>query len=162
MGSLKIGDWAKISGPYGSFTFEGEFDRIGLLSGGIGITPLRSICKYCTDLGLGTDIILLYGNKNQTDIAFNEDLDAMQKRNVNLRVEYTVDRPNPGWTGRIGYIDSNMIVDAMPDYMNRVFYTCGPPMMVEAMQEELKYIGVSEKQIRVERFAADSISQNTR
>lgn len=158
--ALKIGDWARISGPYGNFTFEGEHDRIGLLSGGIGITPLRSICKYCTDLGLGTDIILLYGNQSQTDIAFMEDLSEMQERNANLRVEYTIDRPSPDWTGRVGYIDSRMIMDVIPDYMNRVFYTCGPAAMVEAIQEELKEIGVSEKQIRAERFAANSIAYN--
>jgi ferredoxin-NADP reductase len=161
LNSLKIGDWARISGPYGNFTFEGEYDRIGLISGGIGITPLRSICKYCTDLGLATDIILLYGNQNETDIAFIEDLKEMQKKNLDLRVELTIDRPSPGWKGRVGYIDSGMIMDVMPDYMNRVFYTCGPPAMVEAIQKELKDIGVSEKQIRVERFAPNSIVQNS-
>jgi len=26
--SLKTGDWVKISGPYGNFTFEGEFKKL--------------------------------------------------------------------------------------------------------------------------------------
>lgn len=37
--ALKAGDWVRIAGPYGNFTFEGEFEKIGMLSGGIGITP---------------------------------------------------------------------------------------------------------------------------
>lgn len=40
-------DTLKIDGPYGKMTFEGVYDKIALLSGGIGITPMMSICKYC-------------------------------------------------------------------------------------------------------------------
>ncbi len=161
LNSLSIGDWAKISGPFGNFTFDGEYDRIGLLSGGIGITPLRCICKYCTDLEIGTDIVLLYGNQSPTDIVFMEELREMQRKNTKLKVEFTIDRPSPEWVGKVGYIDSQMIRDVMPDYMNRVFYTCGPPAMVETIQKELEEIGVSDEQIRVERFSVNSIAQNS-
>ena len=47
---LKTGDRAKLKMPYGSFTFEGGYKKIAFLSGGIGITPIRSICKYVVDL----------------------------------------------------------------------------------------------------------------
>ena len=93
LSSLKPGDWTRIKGPFGNFTFEGEYSRIGMLSGGIGITPLRSICRYCTDLGLETSIVLLYGNQSPADIAFLEELLDMQRKNSNLRVELTVDKP---------------------------------------------------------------------
>lgn len=32
-------------GPYGDFTFQGEYEKVGMLTGGIGITPLRSMIK---------------------------------------------------------------------------------------------------------------------
>src|SRR5512138_200708 len=57
--ALKVGDKALIRGPNGSFTFQGEYDKIGMLSGGIGITPLRSMIRYSTDKGLKTSIVLL-------------------------------------------------------------------------------------------------------
>ena len=41
--SAKIGDWARIDAPYGQFTFDGEYPKIVLLAGGIGITPFISI-----------------------------------------------------------------------------------------------------------------------
>lgn len=43
---LKAGDWARIKMPYGFFTFEGEYDRIAFLSGGTGITAIKSMCKF--------------------------------------------------------------------------------------------------------------------
>ena len=53
---LKPGAWARIDAPYGKFTFEGEYPKIALLTGGIGITPFRSIIKYATDMNLPANI----------------------------------------------------------------------------------------------------------
>ena len=47
--AAKVGDWARIDAPYGAFTFEGEYPKIALLAGGIGVTPFMSICKNATD-----------------------------------------------------------------------------------------------------------------
>jgi ferredoxin-NADP reductase len=66
-----------------------------MLSGGVGITPLRSICKYCTDTFSKAKITLLYGNRAEEDI-FQRELEEMQKQNKNLRVVLTVDEAGPG------------------------------------------------------------------
>ena len=78
------------------------------LSGGIGITPILSMCKFATDKGLATDMVLLYGNNKQEDIIFRDDFDQMQKENQHLRVVYTLtsaDIDKAKWAGRTGYID---------------------------------------------------------
>jgi len=150
--ALSVDDWARIDAPYGVFTFEGEFEKIGMLSGGIGITPLRSICKYCTDMQLETEITLLYGNHFQKDVIFGREFEEMQERNKNLQVIFTVSEPNEGWTGYRGRINAQMIEREIPDYMERVFYTCGPPAMVEAMERLLKDLGVPQEQIKKENF----------
>ena len=74
---MKEGDWVKINGPYGDFTYAGEKVKIGALTGGIGITPLRSICKYCVDKKLPTSIIMLYSNKTENEIVFKDQLEEM-------------------------------------------------------------------------------------
>lgn len=150
--ALKVGDWARIEVPYGVFTFEGEFEKIGMLSGGIGITPLRSMCKYCTDMRFETKITLLYGNQLEKDIIFRKEFEEMHVRNKNLKVVFTVSEPNESWMGHTGRINAQMIETEIPDYMQRVFYTCGPPRMVEAMENLLKSLGVPQKQIKKENF----------
>ena len=154
---LKIGDWARIKMPYGSFVFEGEYEKIAFLSGGIGITPIRSICKFVTDMKLPTDIILLYGNNKQEDIIFRQDLDQMSSTNKNIHILYTLTSPDIGkqtWPGRTGYIDDEMIKQEIRDYNERVFYICGPPKMVEGLTSILKNrLSIQENKIKTENFA---------
>jgi len=152
LNTLGKGDWAKISAPYGNFTFEGEFAKIGMLSGGIGITPLRSICKYCTDMKLDTKITLLYGNRSEQDIVFRKELEEMKEQNKNLKVIFTLDEPNESWTGHKGRITADMIKNENPNYLDTVFFTCGPPAMVEAMKKLLATLNIPQEQIRWELF----------
>jgi len=153
---LKIGDWARLKMPYGSFTFQGEYGKIAFLSGGVGITPIRSICKFATDVKLSTDIVLIYGNDREDDIIFREDLDGMQRINRNLRVVYTLtslDVDPRIWKGRTGLIDDRMVREEIPDFIERVFYICGPPKMVESLINILKNrLGIQDERIKRENF----------
>jgi ferredoxin-NADP reductase len=76
----------------------------------------------------------------------------MQKLNKNLKVVFTVDEASEQWTGRTGRIDAEMIKKEIPDYLKTVFYTCGPPAMVEAIEKLLRTMRIPEKQIRTESF----------
>ncbi|MCQ9206692.1 MAG: FAD-dependent oxidoreductase [Omnitrophica bacterium] len=153
---LKKGDQTKLKLPFGSFTFLGEYKKIAFLSGGIGITPIRSICKFALDKGLSTDIVLLYGNNTERDIIFRQDLDEIARLNKNFRVIYTLTGwglDKSDWRERIGHIDSNMIKSEVPDFRERIFFLCGPPQMVENLKGVLKDgLGIGEENIRTENF----------
>ena len=141
LNQLKPGDQAKIKAPSGNFTFTGEYEKIAFLSGGIGITPIRSIVKFVADKGLTTDMILLYGNNEEQDIVFKQDFDIIAKERADFRAIYTLtskDIDKSKWQGLLGYIDADMITEEMPDYKERVFFICGPPAMVEALCNILK------------------------
>ena len=149
---LKEGDWGRIDAPYGKFTFEGEHEKIGLLAGGIGITPFKSICRYCTDVRLDTKVTLLYGNRTEDDIAFRKELVTMQQQNKNLKVVFTLNEADSGWKGATGLITTEMIKKEMPDYKETTFYTCGPPKMVQIMEKLVEQLGVPKTQLKREYF----------
>jgi ferredoxin-NADP reductase len=150
--ALKIGDWLSIDAPYGRFLLE-EDNKICFLSGGIGITPFRSICKYCTDLGLKTDIVLIYGNRTEKDIVFKEDFEQMQRKNMFLRAIFTLDTPNNNWDGLSGRISHSMIKDEISNYRERIFYICGPPVMVKTIEKLLLNLKILKSRIRKENFS---------
>ena len=151
--TLKIGDWARIDAPYGQFTFEGEHPKIGMLAGGIGITPLVNICKYCTDKRLNTKIVLLYGCRTEADIAFRKELEEMQQQNSNLKIVFTLNEAGSSWKGAIGVINTDMVKREIPDYKETIFYTCGPPAMVDVMEKLVESLGLPKTQLKREYFS---------
>ncbi|OGI93489.1 hypothetical protein A3A99_03895 [Candidatus Nomurabacteria bacterium RIFCSPLOWO2_01_FULL_41_18] len=151
--SLKNGDTVKIMGSAGTFVLDESAKNIILLSGGIGITPLRSMMKYCTDKKLPIKITLLYSNKIPEDIPYKEDLEKMEKQNKNLKIVHTITRPEESkhkWNGHVGRVNEEMIKEFMNN--DTVFYICGPPAMVDDLQEILKQMNVGESRIKIEHF----------
>lgn len=137
LNNIKVADKVSIKYPYGAFTFQGEDKKIAFISGGIGITPIRSICKYVVDKKTGTDIVLIYANRSTGDTAFKDDFDAMQKEYPGLRVAYVISQAEAGWPGKVGLINAQLVKDEVAGYGQRKFYLCGPPGMVEAMKKML-------------------------
>jgi ferredoxin-NADP reductase len=152
LAGLRPDDKVSIAGPYGEFTFQGEYDNIGMLSGGIGVTPLRSMIKYSIDKKLSASIILLYSNSLESDIAFKDELEDLQRENPKIKVIETITRPGLDWKGLTGRINAEMVKKLVPDYLERTFFTCGPQKMVDAMVSLLRELKVPEEQIKQEYF----------
>lgn len=152
LAALNPGDKVSIKGSYGQFTFQGEYDKVCMLSGGIGIAPLRSMIKYSIDQKLNSNIILLYSNSRESDIAFGDELGVIQEENPGIKVIETVTRPGPDWKGITGRINAEMIKEFVPDYIERTFYTSGPQKMVNSMISLLRELKIPEEQIKKEYF----------
>jgi len=154
LNQLNIGDIVKIKYAFGRFTFNGEYDKIAFLSGGIGITPIRSITKYVVDKNLGTDMILLYGNQCIDDIAFFDDLDQMQREYPKFKVVHVLcDTTNCSLPVKVGFITKEIVLETIPDYAERRFFICGPPAMVDAMKKILiEGLGMDREYIIEENF----------
>lgn len=150
--ALSLGDEVQLDAPYGQFTLDTAQNKVAMLSGGIGITPFRSMCRYATDSKLETDIVLCYGNKTSEDIVFKQEFDQMEKQNNHFKIIHTLSREDPNWTGRTGRIDATMITNDLPDYTQRMFYLCGPPPMMDSLQGFLEELNVPKQKIIVEKF----------
>lgn len=148
--ALKVGDKVRLDAPYGNFTLDEKLPRVRMLAGGMGITPMRSMCKYCTDMKLPSVVTLLYANNAEADIVFRREFEEMQSHNRNLKVVLTVAEGGPEWKGRTGRINADMIREEVSDYLTTVFYVCGPPAMVDAMRAVLRDLRVAEKNVRTE------------
>ena len=148
--ALKIGDAVRLDAPYGNFALDGRFSRVAMLAGGIGITPMRSMCKYCTDRNLDVAVALLYANNAEMDVVFRWELEEMEKQNRNLKVVFTLSEAGPGWKGHVGRIDADMIREEIPDFLTAIFYVCGPPAMVDAMRTVLRDSGTPMDSIKTE------------
>lgn len=155
LNSLKIGDKVEVKCPMGSFILKPEYQKIAFLSGGVGITPIRSMCKYLVDKKLDVDVVLLYANNTYSDIIFKEDFDLMQSVFKNFRVVYVLSKDSQPCAGsvRTGYITKDVIKETISDFMDRTFYVCGPPQMVVSLEGILSNeIGINKSKIVKENF----------
>lgn len=151
--NLRAGDQVAIRYPFGKFILDEAVPKIAFLSGGIGITPIRSICRYVVDKNLGIDVVLVYSNRSVRDIIFKDDFDAMIKEYPSLRVAHVLCETEPGFKCTVGLINSGIIKNEISDYLERKFYLCGPPQMVEAIAKILTdELGLQNDKIIVENF----------
>jgi len=156
--SLKIvalGTEFDLEAPWGELTLHSD-TRIPavFLTGGIGITPVRSIVLQATHDRLAHPLFLFYSNRTPKDAAFLDELTSAQRQNPNFTLTATMtEANNTQWSGETGYIDEAMLKRHLPDLMHPIYYLTGPPEMVAAMQKLLKNAGVKETNIRAEEFS---------
>ena len=153
---LEIGSTIEGEGPEGTFILdEKEPGPHVFLAGGIGITPFRSMIKYAADKNLNTQIHLIYSNSIPEEITFRNELESWAKSWPNLKLDMTITKPEESsekWSGLTGRIDENLIRQLITDTGKPVFWVCGPPAMVEAMEQTLGKLNISSGKVRSEKF----------
>ena len=148
---LTVGDTITVKEPMGSFTLDKSEQTLVLLAGGIGITPIRSILNHLTSQQSQPDkTILIYGNINEQDIAFRDELEGLSLPGYHVVHVLTDTTGVP--EAYQGFVSSEIIHKEVPDLETAIFMVSGPPVMVEAMKKNLIDLGTTEKQIRTDLF----------
>jgi ferredoxin-NADP reductase/Fe-S-cluster-containing hydrogenase component 2 len=151
---LNIGDEVEIEAPNGTFTFSGkEADRVVLIGGGVGITPLMSVVRYLAATNWPGKMHLILGFRSPRDLIFREELAELQSRNANLSVTITLSGPqDEPWSGRVGRIDAALLASTVSDLAAHRVHVCGPPPMMDAVKTALVSLGVPHAQVKTEAF----------
>ena len=65
LSTLEKGAKVKVRGPEGQFVLHEDYSKSAVfLSGGIGVTPFRSMIRYATDMQLPIKIIMFDSNRD--------------------------------------------------------------------------------------------------
>ena len=159
LASLVEGTEISAWDPRGEFILhEDHFKPAVFLSGGIGVTPFRSMIKFATDKQLPIKIKMFDSNRNEQNILYKDEFERWAMQNKNFKVIYTVtdeDTANVNWSGERGRIDKSMLGRHLgkDEIDNGVFYICGPPGMLKAMQELLEQdLQIPKDRLKVEAF----------
>ena len=151
--SLSMGDQVMLKAPLGSCIFKDDYPKIAFLIGGIGITPVISIIEYIFDRKLTTDVVLIYSNRTEEEIAFRQRLDYWLTNNRQIKVVYTLTDCKPKNDSCVsGRIDKNMLIGNIADFDKRVVFIYGHPKMVEAMKKLSLEQGAKESDLKTESF----------
>jgi ferredoxin-NADP reductase/nitrite reductase/ring-hydroxylating ferredoxin subunit len=164
LSSLEEGAKVKVRGPEGKFVLHEDYSKAAvLLSGGIGVTPFRSMIKYATDKQLPLKINMFDSNRDQANILYKNEFDECLNTNRNLKIIYTITAAeeqgqapsSSSWKGERGIINKTILTKFLTtsELNNSVFYVCGPPGMLKAMQNLLQDdLHIPKERIKVEEF----------
>ena len=130
---LKPGDHVILFEIFGAIAYKGEG---AFIAGGAGVTPFISILRSLAQRDELGNNKLIFANKTQADIILKDEFDRMLGSNfINI-----LSRENaPGYAH--GHISEDFLRDHVDDF-NKHFYVCGPPPMIDAVEEMLIRLNV--------------------
>jgi predicted ferric reductase len=153
IGDTRISDRAYVDAPYGAFSFlKHDAQNLIFIAGGIGITPFISMLRYMVDRGLERNVLLIWGNKTERDIAFRGELEEMVAAIPALRVVHVMSNQGD-WPGDRGYVDGELLRKYTSTIEDPQIFVCGPPVMMVKVIQALRELGVPKGRIHYERFA---------
>jgi ferredoxin-NADP reductase len=146
-----------LNAPFGSFTLHNNVNVPAVfLTGGIGVTPVRSIIHQAIHDYVPHRILVFYSNRRPEDAAFLDDLKESHTVNPNYTFVGTMTQMKKSsreWHGETGVISKAMLLKFIEDLTHPIYYIDGPPAMVKAMRQILSEAGVDDDNIRTEEFS---------
>lgn|SRR3990167_2100129 len=150
---LPLGSEVKLAGPMGTFTLhEDKTIPAVFIAGGIGIAPFYSMIRAAAQHQSPQSLCLFYGNQQRGDSAFLDELLHLQAKNPHFKLIATMDKPDNTWQGEVGFITDQLIKKYIQSLTVPIYYICGSPAMVTALQETLIEMGIDENRIKAEDF----------
>ncbi|MCX4026743.1 hybrid-cluster NAD(P)-dependent oxidoreductase [Endozoicomonas sp. SM1973] len=153
--NLSVGDTLDIQGPAGIFTsIDYSAEKVLLLSGGVGITPVMSMARWWADTMANVDMVFIHSARTPDDILFIEELTRLDAVMSNFKLVVICEKIEPGqsWFGYRGFLHSNILDATTPDLLEREVFCCGPGPYMAAVQQMLQEVGFDMSRYHEESF----------
>ncbi|MDI3325789.1 hybrid-cluster NAD(P)-dependent oxidoreductase [Pontibacterium granulatum] len=144
-----------VHGPVGQFNcIDFPAEKVLLLSGGVGITPVMSMARWWFDTNGDVDMVFVHSARTPRDIVYARELDHMASRINNFSLNLICERIENGqaWHGYRGYLDAAKLEMMAPDFMEREVFCCGPTPYMNAVKKLLESKGFDMSRYHEESF----------
>jgi len=142
-GTLRLGDMLSMHGPFGTAFLRPEgTGPILAVAGGSGLAPIRSIVASALRAGLGSDIHLYFGVRDERDLYLEDQFKALARRHANLRFVPVLSQPSDPTIRRQGFL-ADVLREDFQDLSGWTAYLAGPPVMVETCEAALFPLGLA-------------------
>lgn len=145
---MQPGEIVGVRGPMGrGFPMdEMKGHDVVILGGGIGLAPLRPLIQEILDDREAYGHLTLFCAGRSPDLlVFREEYESWAA-SPRTTLHVTVDKGDEAWTGRVGLI-TKCLADVAPSPKGAVAVTCGPPIMIKFVLQELVKLGFTPEQI---------------
>ncbi len=149
LNELKVGDEVVSSCPQGFFYYEDLRDAktvIGL-AGGSGITPFLSMAEAIADGTEDFNLTLLFGSRDEANILFREELDALAAKTDRFKVVHVLSEEEKEGCEH-GFVTAELIQKYAPAGEEYSVFLCGPEAMYRFIKPEIEKLGLPERLFR--------------
>ncbi len=159
---VPVGSVLEVKAPAGNFHIDAAPEVPAVfVAGGIGITPMMSMLRWCLAEQPERTLHLYYGLRCGDEHAFRPQLEQLAQAHPALHLHVAYSRAGAGdVAGRdfhhAGHVDIDLLRSTLPHGRHR-FFVCGPAAMMEALVPALAGWGVERSDIRFEAFGPSSV-----
>lgn len=136
-----VGEKLSVSGPAGMFNcVDIPAEKMLMLSGGSGITPVMSMSRWlCDATAGGHDIRFVHSARTPADIIYRNELEFMDRQFGGFAYDAICESPGgeAGWDGATGFLTSDLLTSLAPDFLERTVYCCGPAPYMDTVKNIL-------------------------
>jgi ferredoxin-NADP reductase len=154
--TMAVGFECMASGPHGALTcLDHPADKLLLISGGSGVTPMMSMLRFLTDLSTPADIIFINHVRTPADIIFEKELMYLSSRSGGALKLAIVPSSLPigqAWPSLMGFWTEGALLALAPDFMARETFVAGPPGYVNIVRCTLERLGYAMDRYHEESF----------
>lgn len=158
---VKVGTILDISHPYGNFTPDIEANNpIGLISAGVGITPMISILNAISEQNPKRSVLFAHAARSWPHMSHDYDVKQATITMPNLRNILFL---NEVFEGKEGHYSGRMnLTKIVGRHLGDTeFYICGPQTFMDDQRNTLLELGVNPSNIHREVFGPESLSHLT-
>ena len=148
LAALRPGTRVIAEGPYGTFTADNRrTDRIVLIGGGVGITPIRAVLD---DIPKHVKVEILFRASRPEGLVLRQELEAIARSRDGIRLRYLVG------SRREYPINARTLTHLVPDFAQGDVYTCGPEELIASVREAARVLGMPEDRVHDDSFSFHS------
>jgi predicted ferric reductase len=153
IGKLQPGSIVYLDGPWGDFSMEQhEGPGFVFIAGGVGVTPMLSMLLTLADRGDRRPCYLFLGNQDMESITCRDEIEDLTSK-LDLKVIHVLSHAGEDWTGETGRIDAERLDRYLPADRDRLqYFICGPPAMMDAVEDALAQLRIPVDRVHSERF----------
>jgi ferredoxin-NADP reductase len=159
---VHAGHTLQMRAPSGHFHLDTDsLTPVVLIAGGIGITPMMCMLRWCAQHQPQRVVHLYYGVRNSAEHAYKATLEDMARTLPQLRLHVVYSKPLPDDRQGVDYqqqgrVDLALLKQTLPHGV-QAFYICGPTAMMESLVPGLMQWGVARADIHFEAFGPASV-----
>jgi len=138
---VRAGHILRLGAPAGDFVLPARTpDKLLLLSGGSGITPVMSMLRDLAARDAINDVVFVHHARSRADVIFRKELSELAARHRGLRLLLCLDDDLSSPRG----FDETHFAELVPDFAERSTFLCGPGALMERAERLWESVGASE------------------